>query len=30
MARINIQSVKLNTPVGDELFVKPASAKEIK
>ncbi len=28
--RVNIQSIKLNTQVGDELFAKPASAKEIK
>lgn len=28
--RINIQSIKLNTPVSDELFAKPASAKAIK
>lgn len=28
--RVNIQSIKLNTPVSDELFAKPASAKEIK
>jgi hypothetical protein len=29
-ARINIQSIKLNTPVNDELFAKPANAKAIK
>jgi hypothetical protein len=29
-SRINIQSVKLNTPIGDELFAKPASVKAIK
>jgi hypothetical protein len=28
--RVNIQSIKLNTQVSDGLFVKPASAKEIK
>lgn len=28
--RINVQSVKLNAPVSDELFVKPANAKAIK
>lgn len=29
-SRVNFQSIKLNTPVGDELFVKPASIKMIK
>jgi hypothetical protein len=28
--RINIQSIKLNAPVGEELFAKPASVKAIK
>ncbi|MGH9754813.1 MAG: hypothetical protein ACREA2_18705 [Blastocatellia bacterium] len=30
MNRVNIQSIKLNTPINDELFAKPASAKAIK
>lgn len=30
MGRINIQSIKLNAPVSDELFAKPASVKAIK
>jgi hypothetical protein len=29
-SRVNYQSVKLNVPVGDELFAKPASVKAIK
>lgn len=29
-ARVNFQSIKLNAPVSDELFVKPASIKAIK
>jgi len=29
-ARVNVQSVKLNAPAGDELFSKPASVKAIK
>ena len=29
-SRVNIQSVKLNVPAGDELFAKPASVKAIK
>ncbi len=29
-SRINFQSIKLNTPVSDELFAKPASVKAIK
>ena len=29
-SRVNIQSVKLNAPAGDELFAKPASVKAIK
>jgi len=29
-ARVNIQSVTLNPPAGDDLFAKPASVKAIK
>jgi hypothetical protein len=29
-ARVNIQTIKLNAPAGDELFTKPASVKAIK
>ena len=30
ISRVNIQSVKLNAPMSDELFAKPASVKAIK
>jgi hypothetical protein len=30
VSRVNYESVKLDTPISDSLFAKPASAKEIK